>query len=373
MMFTFRSLAPKEAEVVERINRIRTTLRYVMRDARRWTGLLRRSLFGRAIRGSNTIEGYNITLEDAIAAAEGQELVEADEETARAVTGYRNAMTYVIQLADDPHFRYSEDLLRGLHFMMLNYDLPKHPGLWRHGPVYVRDDRTGDIVYEGPDAEVVPSLMGELVEGLNQPNDLPAMIQAAMAHLNLTMIHPFSDGNGRMARCLQTLVLAREGIVVPEFSSIEEYLGRNTEAYYKVLAEVGQGRWQPQDDARPWVRFCLTAHFHQAHTVLRRTKEYAHVWDNLEILTRKHGLPERTAMALHDATFGFRVRNSTYRAAAEVSSNLASRDLRQLANKGLLIPRGERRGRYYIASDVLRKIRDQSREARVTEDPFETE
>ncbi len=43
--------------------------------------------------------------------------------------------------------------------------------------------------------------------------------------LNLVLIHPFRDGNGRMARCLQTLVLAREGMVSPIFASIEEYLG----------------------------------------------------------------------------------------------------------------------------------------------------
>ncbi len=43
----------------------------------------------------------------------------------------------------------------------------------------------------------------------------PAMIRAAMAHLNLVMVHPFKDGNGRMARALQTLVLARERILAP--------------------------------------------------------------------------------------------------------------------------------------------------------------
>jgi len=62
-----------------------------------------------------------------------------------------------------------------------------------------------------------------------------------MAHLNLTMIHPFSDGNGRMARCLQSLVLARGGKLSPEFLSIEEYLGRNTPSYYQVLSAVAQG------------------------------------------------------------------------------------------------------------------------------------
>ncbi len=62
-----------------------------------------------------------------------------------------------------------------------------------------------------------------------------------MAHLNLTMIHPFKDGNGRMARALQTLVLSREGIVSPVFSSIEEWLGKNTLPYYNILAETGEG------------------------------------------------------------------------------------------------------------------------------------
>jgi Fic family protein len=57
------------------------------------------------------------------------------------------------------------------------------------------------------------------------------MIRTAKAHLNLTMIHPFSHGNGRMARCLQAVALATDGIISPEFASIEEYMGRNTASY----------------------------------------------------------------------------------------------------------------------------------------------
>ena len=79
------------------------------------------------------------------------------------------------------------------------------------------------------------------------------------------MVHPFKDGNGRMARCLRSLVLAREGIPLsPVFLSIEEYLGRNTQAYPEVLAQVGDGEWQPYRESRPWIRFTLTAHLHQA-------------------------------------------------------------------------------------------------------------
>src|SRR6516164_8478986 len=84
----------------------------------------------------------------------------------------------------------------------------------------------------GPDHALVPALMAELVSSLNVKSNLPSVLGAAMAHLNLVMIHPFSDGNGRMGRALQTMVLARDGILDPRFLSIEEYLGRNTLDYY---------------------------------------------------------------------------------------------------------------------------------------------
>jgi Fic family protein len=176
------------------------------------------------------------------------------------------------------------------------------------------------------------------------------------------MIHPFSDGNGRMARCLQTLVLAREGILDPRFCSIEEYLGRYTSEYYAVLARVGGGGWHPANDARPWVRFCLVAHFNQATTLLRRTRETERVWSELEEMIRSRRLPDRTIHALSDATFGYKVRNATYRSAADISETVASRDLRLLVESGLLAPAGEKRGRVYVTSDTLRSLRARTRE-----------
>lgn len=74
-------------------------------------------------------------------------------------------------------------------------------------------------------------------------------MRGALAHLNLLMIHPFRDGNGRMARARQTFVLARNAIVEPAFSSIEEWLGDNTEDYYRVLALTGQEASRPRPDA----------------------------------------------------------------------------------------------------------------------------
>ncbi len=371
MLFDTPQLDNAERAVIDQIDEVREGLRYQLTAQRRWVGLLRRVMFARAIRGSNSIEGYNVSLEDAVAAVAGEEPVDAAAEAWTAVSAYRDAMTYVVQLADDPHFAYTRSLVRSLHYMMIKYDLDKSPGRWRPGPVYVLDERQKEIVYTGPDAMMVPGLMGELTTWLREPNSEPAMVRAAMAHLNLAMIHPFRDGNGRMARCVQTLVLAREGIVAPPFWSIEEYLGVNTDAYYQVLAEVGQGAWHPDRDARPWVRFVLTAHYIQAQTLKRRAQEAERRWDVMSQEVARHGLPERAAAPVFNAAMGFRLRNSTYREAADVTDAVAGRDLRALAEAGLLRPVGERRGRFYVASPALKVLEESIRQPREQmQDPF---
>ena len=365
MLFCASSLNDREKKALEMVDGVRRNVKYALRTPNRWVGQLRRNMFARNIRGSNSIEGYNVSAEDAVAAVAGEEPLTAERETWAAIKGYRDAMTYVLQLAEDPHFEYGDGFLRSLHFMMINYDLTRNPGRWRPGPIYVRDERKGEVVYEGPASESVPELMADLSNRLNAREDCPAMVRAAIAHLNLVMVHPFSDGNGRMARCLQTLVLAREGILEPEFCSIEEYLGRNTQDYYDVLAAVGQGQWSPRNDPRPWIDFSITAHHTQASTILKRTKETERVWNELEQLVKTRGLPERVIYALSDAAFGYKVRNATYRVIAEVADAVASRDLKSLVDNELLTPAGEKRGRAYIAAPILQKIRERTREPRV--------
>jgi len=372
MLYQIQKLPAEYLRVVERVDEMRLRLRFLLQQQpTRWTGLLRRSEFARAIQGSNSIEGFNVTVDDAVAAVEGEEpLIDERTEAWLAVRGYREAMTYILQISDDAHFAHHEAMLRSLHYMMMSYDLSKHPGRWRPGVIYVRRENASDIVYEGPDAALVPGLMDELVKSLNEASSLPIMVRAALAHLNLVMIHPFSDGNGRIARALQTLVLAREGILLPVFSSIEEYLGRNTQGYYAVLAEIAQGHWHPERDALPWIKFCLTAHYRRAETLLRRSQEAGRLWSELESEIKQRDMQERMVLALHDAAFGFRVRNTTYRKAADVSEAAASRDLGQLVAAGLLVAHGEKRGRFYVAGEWLNKVRAETRLTKVASDPF---
>ena len=344
---------------------------YTQNAPSRWLGSLRRSTFARAIQGSNSIEGYNATLDDALAAVEGEAGTDEKTETWRAIIGYREALTYIGQAAKDPFFEFSKQFLKSLHFMMLGHDMSKFPGQWRPGPIFVVNQKSGETVYEGPEVELVNSLVEELVDYLKTERDQPAVVKAAMAHLNLTMIHPFKDGNGRMARALQTLVIALGGELHPVFSSIEEWLGRNTEEYYLVLALTGQGAWHPERNAQTWLRFCLKAHYQQAATLIRRNEEYSRLFDKVTALIENAKLPDRASVPLFDAALGFRLTNSRYRVDAEVTELVASRDLKRLCDAGLLTAVGEKRGRIYRASPKLTALRVETRLPRPLENPYE--
>src|SRR5438552_13564173 len=130
------NLGLNEREAIAGVDEIRTNLNYQLKAPARWIGVLRRATFARGIRGSNSIEGIVVSQEDAVAAIENEEPMDADTETWRAIKGYRDAMTYVLQLANDPHFSFSEGLIRSLHFMITQYDLKKNPGRWRPGAIY---------------------------------------------------------------------------------------------------------------------------------------------------------------------------------------------------------------------------------------------
>ena len=355
MLFQASALDDLELEVIDSVEDIRLRLQHLLYEPRRRHGLLRRSLAAGNIRASTGIEGHHVSHDDATAAVDGADPFEATGTDWEAVRGYRDAMTYIMQLSEDRHFTYSDGLIRSIHYMMMKHDPGCRPGLYRSGPIFVG-------VYEGPDSEVAPDLVRELMRSLNDPRDTtPALVRAAMAHLNLLMIHPFKDGNGRMSRALQTLVLGRDGTLDPRFSSIEEYLGYNTLAYYQVLAEVGGSLWSPEQDTRPWLRFALRAHHHQAHLMAWRVEEADRVWERIASLRSKAGMDKRNMGSLYNAAMGLRVRRSAHIDYAEVSERVATSDLKRMVDLGFFTAIGERRGRYYVATDQLRLQADSKR------------
>ncbi|MGW6130415.1 Fic family protein [Cellulomonas sp. NPDC055163] len=356
--------------MIDEVHAMRAELAESLRVPRRWTGRLRRTAIARAIQGSNSIEGYHVELDDADASLDDEGPMSADQRTYAEIRGYRQALGYVLAMARDAHFSLDASALRSMHFMMLAHDLAKSPGQYRQTDIYVHDERTEQVVYTGPSAEHVAHLMAGLVADLNRGDDEDPMVHAAMAHLNLVMIHPFRDGNGRMARALQTLVLARRGVGEPEFASIEEWLGANTDDYYRVLAVTGRGRWQPGADAHLWVSFNLRAHHMQAQTVRSRWRRAQRAYELLDERLAAHRLPDRALDALYSGLLGFRLRRPTYVDQTGIDERTASRDFKALTDAGLLRPVGETKGRHYVAGPALEEVRSDVGRGERIEDPY---
>src|SRR5262245_37528671 len=135
MLFDTPPLVDDERRVLADIGHLRENLRLYLGESRRWYGSLRRLSFARAIQGSNSIEGFEAALDDAAAVAVREEPLDASEETTLALEGYRDAMTYVLQIASDPEFTHSAQLLKSLQFMMTGYSLQNRPGQWRAGSI----------------------------------------------------------------------------------------------------------------------------------------------------------------------------------------------------------------------------------------------
>jgi Fic family protein len=360
MLYGTPPLEPVDQRVLDEIEEMRRDLKYRLAETHRRDGQLRRQLTARAIQGSNSIEGYKASIEDIESIMSGEEPLETSASTAREITGYQQALTYIRLLSSTPVFRFDHGLLHALNFMMIGHHVDKTPGTVRPGGIYVRNAATGEVVYEGPDAEDVPALLDELVTWLNTGDlDVPSYVRAAMAHLNLVKIHPWRDGNGRMSRALQTLVLGRDRITTPEFCSIEEWLGegRTTFDYYDVLGEVGRRRWSPHGDTLAWVRFCLRCHHMQAQRVRRRLAEAAEVWTLLEQLLDAEGVHPRCVSALYQIFTTRRLRRGMYQADEGLSPGQAARDLRELTARGWLTPYGETKGRFYGRGPKMHEIK----------------
>jgi Fic family protein len=354
MLFRTPTATKTLARKLEELDELRRRLGDEAGVAGPWLGTLRRQWRTSSAESSIEIEGFHVPEAERTAVASGDQPPPLDDDDRMALSSYVRAMDHVGVMSRDPVFRWVDRVILDLHFDACYFQKDKDPGQYRRSAIEVTGTGGGPAAFVGPPYEDVPKLMGEVVRWLDRGDrDAHVAVRAAMAHLHVVSVHPFRDGNGRIARIVQSLVLAREGVLAPEFISIEEYLGRNTDAYYAAVQKVQGGSYRPERDAGPWVHFCVDAHLEQGQRRLDQLAEAGARWSALESLVDERGWPDRLVIALEQSLFQG-VDRASYAAEADVSAPTASNDLRRLLDAGLVSQRGKGRTTRYVASEGLR-------------------
>lgn len=335
------------------LDRLRDDLGSQAGGAGPWLGSLRRQWRASSAESSIEIEGYRVPSEERVAITSGAEPADPTDEDRMALSSYARAMDHVGVMAADEEFEWVERVLLDLHFDACFFQKDKDPGQYRKRGIEVTSASGGLPAYAGPPATEVRPLMREVVQWLSTGGlDAHLVVRAAMTHLHVVSVHPFRDGNGRVSRIVQSLVLALGGLLAPEFVSIEEYLGEHTDEYYSVLQEVQAGSYNPERDATPFVRLCIEAHLAQARRRLQQLDEAGKRWAYLEQLVHERGWPDRLVIALEQSLFDATDR-ATYAAEAEVSAPTATNDLRRLLDAGLIEQQGRGPSTHYVATERL--------------------
>lgn len=209
-------------------------------------------------------------------------------------------------------------------------------GEWRKGPVQVVSGYMGKekVHFEGPPADQVDKEMKIFLDWFNHDNQMNLVLKAALAHLWFLTIHPFDDGNGRIARAIVDLLLSRSENSFRRFYSLSTHIQKERNDYYAFLEKTQKGTL----DITQWIEWffgCLGRAIQSAIEILEKVKNKARFWDSLATVP----LNERQKKIIHLLLEDFKGNLTTTKWAKllKCSQDTAYRDIMDLTSKGILI------------------------------------
>ncbi len=232
---------------------------------------------------------------------------------------------------DDPHFK------------------PHHEGQWRDGEAVVVDRITNQIMHRAPPpAEVGPRMLG-MFEWLARKLDnesQPPYVLAGVTHYGITDVHPFADGNGRVARLFQTALLMQTNVLPGRMYSFERYYAEDQNAYYGALRSV---RLRTLNMER-WLQYFLRGLAEEYERVAVTVSDLA------SLVSGTAAGPLQLTSSQQAAISALRIQGRTefarrdYEQAARLGRSAANTDLRRLVQHGVLRTRGSGSATRYLFS-----------------------
>ena len=226
-------------------------------------------------------------------------------------------------------------------------------GAWRddgNGPMQVVSGPIGTerVHFQAPAADRLDREVGTFLAAFNAKAAVDLVLRAGLAHLQFVTIHPFDDGNGRIARAIADMVLARSENSPQRFYSMSAQIRQERNAYYDILEATQKGTL----DVTPWMEWflgCLGRAIEGAQTSLAAVLAKARFWDSIADVP----LNDRQRLVVNRLVTGSesKLTSSKYARLAKCSQDTASRDIAALVERGVLLrnPGGGRSTSYTLA------------------------
>ena len=296
---------------------------------------------------STAIEGNQLSLEAATPLMTGEAAAVTRDEI--EVRQLNEAYDHAYRWTSDQSARIDEGVIRALNSVLLkDVETPEAQkrGAYRKRLVGVR--RGATVVYVGPPPEQVPDLMEQYVVDLRAwVENEPGPVAAALAHFGLVSIHPFEDGNGRVARLVADMVLDLTGWSVGRSVSVSAAILTERQAYYTALQETQGGQFTQEVDATAFVEF----HMQRLRVAFDGLQIEAVEWMRVVDtgMDRLGGDREagRVALALFYLVAVGPMSSSEYARLCSCSQATAGADLKRMVRDGVAVREGGGRSTRY--------------------------
>lgn len=279
---------------------------------------------------------------------QGNQMV-ARQRDVQEVINYRDVVAYIEKIikTDDEKFQLKKEDVFSIHKTILKNILDDKAGSYRTEPAVTVNYVTGEKLnpYEAP--ENIESKMDELIEWSNraESSDIHPVIKAALLHLEFVRIHPFADGNGRLARALATLSLTVDGYDVNHFFCLDEYYDSNAADYYEFL---GKGFEQPTT----WIEYFALGMAIEFNRVKDRVLKISKDAKVKEKTGGQMFISERQEKIIEWLNNYSMLRNSQFdELFPDISDDTVLRELKDLIDNGVVVKVGKTKSAYYKLTD----------------------
>ncbi len=302
----------------------------------------------RTVHFGTHIEGNPLEQKEVEQVLAGKEISARDRDI-QEVLNYREVLKYTDAKKDEP---LAEKILLEIHKLTTKKILPAdQSGSYRKTQVKVTNSKTGETSYIPPAPKEIVDLVRSFLFWLNRASEdeINPIIKAAITHYIIVAIHPFTDGNGRVARALSTLILFKEGYDIKKFFSLEQYFDQDAAAYYSVLQKTSNmSKDISQRELTVWIEY-FTAGL--AIELARVRDKVQRLSIDLRLKSKMGQVPlnERQLKIVEYLQQYNQISNKEWRSLLPmVSDDTILRDLKYLMKKGLVRKRGSTKSAVYL-------------------------